>query len=97
MSRDGARWQTRKTLHQHPAGAHVTLGTAAGGEQSRKSRSAYLQQRVHPIVHGHVQPADFVHHSLRYDHVGEGSAAAGALQEVDLVEDTVGIEDCKRY
>ena len=32
MSRGGARWQTRKTLHQHPAGAHVTLGTAAGGK-----------------------------------------------------------------
>ena len=56
----------------------------------------HLQQRVHAVVHRHVQPADFVHYSLGNDDVGEGAAAAGALEKIDLMEDAVGVEDWGR-
>ena len=54
----------------------------------------HLQQRVHAVVDGHVQAADFVHDGLGDDHVGEGAAAARAFEKVDLVENAVRVEDC---
>jgi hypothetical protein len=48
---------------------------------------------VHAVVDGDVEAADFVHDGLRDDHVGERAAAARALQEVDLVQDTTRVEN----
>ncbi len=51
---------------------------------------------MHAVVHGHVEAADLVHDGLRNDDVGEGAAAAGAFEEVDLMKNAVGVENWRR-
>ena len=55
--------------------------------------SACLQQRVQAVVDGHVEAADLVHDGLRDDDVGERAIAACALEEVDLMQNAVGVKD----
>lgn len=56
----------------------------------------HLQQRVQAIVHRDIEATDFVHDRLRDHNVGERAAAARALKEVNLVEDTTRIKNCEQ-
>ena len=55
--------------------------------------TTHLQKRVHAVVHRDIEAADFVHDGLGDDDVGERAAAASALEEVDLVQDTTRVEN----